>query len=71
MCSGYFNLSSKRHIYYRRLAERNHKHLIASDEALLTYIISEAEDEVAKDVSSTCNVARFECSFFHSLSKST
>jgi len=48
--SGYFNLSSKRHIYYRRLAERNHKHLIASDEALLTYIISEAEDEVAKDV---------------------
>lgn len=47
--SGYFRLNTKRHNYHRSLAESKHAKLIASDEALLTYLFNEAEDEIVKD----------------------
>jgi len=47
--SGYFNLTAKRHMYHRHLAEKNHLKLIASDQALLTYLFNEAEEEIIKD----------------------
>ena len=50
LSSGYFRLNTKRHNYHRSLAESKHAKLIASDEALLTYLFNEAEDEIVKDV---------------------
>lgn len=48
--SGYLNFNAKRRNYHRQLAERKHEKLIASEDALLTYLINEAEDETLKEV---------------------
>jgi len=49
LVSQYFPWVAKRHIYHRRLAEKKLDKSIASDEALLTYLINEAEEETIKE----------------------
>jgi len=47
--SGYLTLLARRNIYQQQLAECNHENAIASDDALLTYLINQAEEEVMKE----------------------
>jgi len=49
LVSEYFYWVAKLHYYHRRLAEKKLDKSIASDEALLTYLINEAEEETIKE----------------------